>query len=395
MDVDYFDLAWNGITRDKLEKMFANCARGGIEAMVWSVVTCGLAEYHSKIMPLYDGRDRRIGSKRCEEGLRSFDSLAAGVEFGKKYGIRILPYFRMFDDYWPGMIDETIDRIPHGWWESRCGWFQLKGWPCYNDPAVREYKLRLVKEIADYGVDGFMFGCTRSHSLYVMPYRQAHFFGYNPVIADEYKRRYGADIRKFDYAVEKGCSEGPFAHKDITFINGFEYVGAETFDLKKWQDLKGEGVTEFLREARKITGPGAHILMEASHWACPPVADPNDDYPAKMFFYPADLAKEGIINEWVVSMNWRGVNFGFEETLLTTFQFVQDAGAPINVWLNDLFSPTGGETTKWATPDQFREYLEKFKTSQMTACTIHEADFLIQNPQAEEMWKVLKELFGK
>jgi len=395
MDLDYFDLAWNGITRDKLEKLFDNCARGGFGAMFWSVMSMGYAEYHSKIIPVYGGQDRRIGSKRCAEGLRAFDGLAAGVELGKKYGIKIIPYYRMFDDYWPGCIDAFVDKIPGGWWESRCGNFQLRGWPCYHVPEIFDYKLRLLREIAGYGVDGILFGCTRSHSLYVQPYRQPHFFGYNQPVADEFKKRYGIDIRKFDYMDNRATSEGHFAAKDIMFCHEYEYVGAEKFDLKAWHDLKGESVRDFMREVRKIMGPKAHLALEASHWACPPKADPEDPICAKMFFYPAEWAQEGTINEWVLSQNWRGSNFAFDSEVLPAFQPVRDAGCEINVWLNDIFSPTGGDTSTPATPKAVEEYLNIFLESGQTSATIHEADFLIQNPKADEMWKFFRRWFGK
>ena len=78
MGVDYYDLAWHGWSRDRLEKRFENCARCGIRDMFWSVMTCGYSEYHSGIIPWYDGRDRREGSRRCAEVIRSFDGLAEG-----------------------------------------------------------------------------------------------------------------------------------------------------------------------------------------------------------------------------------------------------------------------------------------------------------------------------
>ena len=57
MEVDYHDLALNGITRDGLERLFANLAAAGIRAMFWSVAACGRAEYPSRILPQYDLED--------------------------------------------------------------------------------------------------------------------------------------------------------------------------------------------------------------------------------------------------------------------------------------------------------------------------------------------------
>jgi hypothetical protein len=392
METDYYDLAWEGWTKDDVERLFAQCAQCGITDMFWSVATCGLAEYHSGIMPWYDGRDRREGSARAAEVIRSFDGLALAVELGKKYNINIIVYFRMFDDYYPGMIDETVNRISHGWWESRCGNFQLLGWPDYWLEEVRDYKMKLVREIAGYGVKGFLFGLTRSHSLYVNPFRQPHFWGYNKTVADEYLHRYGVDIRRFKFCRTHSTSEGSFARRGLLFTHEFECVGAEEFDLVKWHELKAEGALMLIRQVRRELGPKIHIAIEASHYACPPFADLKDDYPAKMFFYPNDLAKEGLINEWVMSDNWRTGNFDFDGPLLPNFQEVLDAGAQMNVWMNDIFSPTGGESDKCAGPKQVEEYLEKFLESKIAWATIHETAFLEQNPHVKEIWKVFQNI---
>ncbi len=388
MDVDYYDLAWHGYSREELEGLFAKCAEAEVEGMFFSVIAGGYAEYPSRILPLYDGGDRRLGSKNVAQTLRKFDSLGAAVELGKKYGIKILAYFRMFDDFWPGMGNPEWDAIDGWWWESRCGLYRLKGWPCYSNPRVREYKLSLVREIAGYGVDGFMFGLTRSHSLYQTPYRQPHFFGYNKEIADEYLRRYGVDIRKFNYCVEDGTCDGYFAKKGIPFINEVKYVGAAEFDLVQWHRLKGEGAVEFLRQVRTMLGPESYIAAEASPYACPPVADPDDPIPAKIFLYPAEMAKEGIINEWVAADNWRGRDF--EKELLTNFQNVTEAGAEINLWINDIFSLTGGDGREPIGLPDIEKYLARFFESKLTCATLHEADFLEQHPRAKEIWGMIK-----
>ncbi len=389
-DTDFYDLAWNGCTKDDVERLFEKSSESGFQAMFWSVGTGGLAEYHSRILPWYDGRDRREGSARAAEVIRSFDSLALAVELGKKYNIDIIIYFRMFDDYWPGIIDEKVNKIPHGWWESRCGNFQLLGWPDYWLEEVRDYKMKQVREIAGYGVKGFMFGLTRSHSLYVNPFRQPHFWGYNQTVADEYLRRYGVDIRRFKFSRTRSTSEGHYAWRELSFVHEYEYVGAEEFDLVKWHDLKAEGPMMLIRQVRRELGPKIHIAIEASHYACPPFADLKDNYPAKMFFYPNDLAKEGLINEWVFSDNWRGRKFDFDGPIIPNFSEVTNAGAQLNAWLNDIFSPTGGESKTCAGAKEVEEYLAKFQESKIPSCTIHEAAFLLENPEKEKIWEILK-----
>ena len=390
MEVDYHDLALNGITRDGLERLFANSAAAGIRAMFWSVAACGRAEYPSRILPQYDGRDRRAHSQRGAAVVRSFDSLGAAVALAKQYGIRLSAYFRLFDDYWPGMEEPNLEKMGRVWWESRCGQFQLKGWPCYALPEVRDYKLRLVREIADYGVDGFLFGLTRSHSLYVNPFRQPNFWGFNQPWADEYQKRHGVDIRRFDQLVEHGCNEGSYAKWGLTFINRFDYVGAAEFDLRAWHELKAECVVEFLRQARRIIGPDRHLAIEAHHRACVPTDDPADDFPARLLFHPAALAREGIINEWVTSDNWRAQSFRLEPMLRPHLEGMAQAGAAVNAWLNDLFMPQGGGGGRMATAAEVGEYLRQVRESGIRSATIHEADFLLQHPECEQIWKLLR-----
>ena len=391
MDVDYYDLAYHGYGREELKGVLDRCAKAGVQTIVMSVIFGGYAQYHSKILPLYDGKDRRIGSKQAAAIYKTFDPLAAVVELGKERGIDVLAYYRMYDHYWPGLCDKNIDNMEHGWWESRCGRFQFKGWPCYAEPQVMEYSLNLVSEIASYGV-GFMFGLTRSHSLYCSPYRQPHFFGFNQPIADEYARRYGVDIRAFDYCEDHMSHEGYLGNTPWPFLNEVEYVGASEFDLVKWHWLKGEEAATFLRNVRKILGDETHIAIEASPYACPPVADPADTIPAKLYVDPVALAKDGTINEWMVQGNFR--NTDFQSQILPAFQGVREAGAEINLWLNDVLASDGGSGGAASIP-QIEQYLQTATASDFSSFTFHEADFIEQHPEAKQVWRILGERFGK
>ncbi len=60
----------------------------------------------------------------------------------------------MFDFGWPGLDDRILDKVDHGWWESRCGNFRLRGFPCYNVKQVRDRYLPIIKELLSYDVAG-------------------------------------------------------------------------------------------------------------------------------------------------------------------------------------------------------------------------------------------------
>jgi hypothetical protein len=388
MDVDYRDMALQGYGGpQELENLFIHCAEAGIQTMVWSTIACGVADYHSRILPCYAGQERGVNWSRAAEVMKRFDPLAKAVELGRKYHISILAYFRMFDHYWPGCVDTTIDRMDHGWWESRCGRFQLRGWPCYSMPEVRDYHLRLVREIALYGVDGFMFGLTRSHSFFASPYRQPDFFGFNAPIAEEYQRRYGVDIRQFDYCEDQFTSEGHLGRSYWPFLHEVRHVGASEFDKVQWHWLKGEGVVEFIRQARQISGKDAHLAIEAFFSACPPAADPADSLPARFFIDPVAMAREGLINEWMIPGAFREVDY--ETRIFPAFQGVLDAGAEINIWMNDFIASDGGAGGGISTLEAIRQYMRKIQQGKINSFTIHQADFIERHPQAKGIWNLL------
>lgn len=86
-------------------------------------------------------------------------------------------------------------------------------------PEARGYWVTLIKAIVDkYDVDGIYMD-TRTES---MAPDYADQFGFNEPIVQEYKRRYGVDIRQ------------------------------EDFDLESWRQLRGEYFTLFLKETAEV-----------------------------------------------------------------------------------------------------------------------------------------------
>jgi hypothetical protein len=391
MEMDYHDVALNGMTRDGIVRFFDRLADAGIGTIIWSTAACGRAEYPSRIQPMYDGGDRRIHSQRAAELMRSFDGLAFAVEQARKRNITLLALFRLSDDYWRGMEESNLDRMQNVWWQSRCGQLELRGVPCYAVPEVRQYKLKLVREINDYGVDGFVFGLTRLHGIYVSPYRQPDFWGYNIEWVNEYKKRYGVDLREFERVIEHPCENTPGDKWGVPFINRFEYVGAAEFDHRAWHMLKGESASTFVAEARSLIGPDKHVAVEAHHLACPPTDRDDDDYPLRQFFFPTEMAREGVVNEWITSDNWRSRDFQFDEILCPHFDAARSANLDINIWMNDLFSPTGGHGQQHASLADIRQYLDAVRASSIRSATIHEADFMLQHPEVDAIWAALKQ----
>ncbi|NQU12261.1 hypothetical protein HQ590_15810 [bacterium] len=92
------------------------------------------------------------------------------------------------------------------------------GRPSPSFPAVREYWLGWVRDILDAGADGVELR-IRNHS-YHLAWAE---FGFEPPVRDEFLRRYGVDLWQTD-----------------------------DFDRVAWRKLRGEGYTEFVRQARQL-----------------------------------------------------------------------------------------------------------------------------------------------
>ncbi len=159
------------------------------------------------------------------------DEAAIATEAAHEAGIKIFCYVDMYDEGSPPHVDNyTHGRYP---WESKffakhpefyaCDrTWQKKHWgvPEYAYDEVRDYKCReeLAYLVDNYSWDG-VYISTRGHRLSAEYGDQ---YGFNEPVAAAFKKRYGVDI--------------------LTQI----------FDLEAWRRLRGEFVTQYLREVRTL-----------------------------------------------------------------------------------------------------------------------------------------------
>lgn len=110
----------------------------------------------------------------------------------------------------------------------------------YAYPEVRQYMLEVIRAFSDrFDLDG-VFLSLRTHSP---PPGHADQFGFNEPVVQEYKRRYGRDILR------------------------------EPFDVEKWRNLRGEFFTTFLREVRdhlKSRGQKLAVGVQQGEYLGPP-----------------------------------------------------------------------------------------------------------------------------
>jgi len=97
----------------------------------------------------------------------------------------------------------------------------LGGVLCYSYPEARAFRLAMIREVVEnYDIDGVAFS-IRSHSSFA----ERDNYGFNEPIVAEYKRRYGVNILTEDY------------------------------DPEKLAEIRGEGVTQLLRDVSAYLKP--------------------------------------------------------------------------------------------------------------------------------------------
>ena len=163
--------------------------------------------------------------------LYEVDDAQVATEAAKAAGVKIFCYVDLYDEGQP----PHVDAYTHGWfpWESKffakhpeyyaCDRVWEKrhwGVPEYCYPEVREYKCReeLATLVERYDWDG-VFISTRGHRMAADHGDQ---YGFNEPVALAFKERYGVDIL------------------------------TENFDLEAWRRLRGEGITQYLRDVREL-----------------------------------------------------------------------------------------------------------------------------------------------
>ena len=388
MDLDYADLAMKRGTPAELEQLFDSMSAAGFHATIMDCCWCGTALYHSSKLPVFTNRIGFPSAKPVAAVLRQWDPLARAISFGRERKIQVLAYFRMLEEaYAPFDGHEFFRRNPQYWWQSRCGMYRLVGWPCYNYPEVREHMLERVDDLVAHGVDGFLFGLARTHIPYFNAERQnaaGDTFGFNRPVVDEFKRRYGVDLSRFDQVEDAGTAD----HRGLPFVFEHRWVGTEPYDVWAFRRLLGEGFDAFLREVRR-RHPTTHIAIECGYLGAG--GQPGDSAEEAAFRIDLEgLCAEGVINEYAQSRNYRQDD-NIDAMFFPRFQHVPDSGAQLTAWLNDIFTAAGGGGPHASVVD-VSAYVDRFLASRLDGALIHEAAFLYECADPVAMWGQLRRL---
>ena len=166
------------------------------------------------------------------EARLGFDENAEIIRRGHEAGVPVYLYITVYDELW--LATEWTWPWDHGTgWQSNYvrdhpdhvlvdaeGRERLWGVLDYNAPEARAFRVEVIRELLDeHDWDG-VFVCTRSQSK---PARFGDQFGYNEPSLSLYRERHGGDPRE---------------------------AGA---DLPAWRRVRGEGLTQLLRDVRALT----------------------------------------------------------------------------------------------------------------------------------------------
>jgi hypothetical protein len=293
INVDFFDICigtdcWDLRHCDaEMDRLMALCGHFGFDRVYFRVSVCGAECYHTKVMtPAFEG----VFQGYTKEGLdtccanipslhvrmaavmRAIDPLEACVRHAHKHGLKVYPEVTIFDSLYYAPPTEFFQQHPEYTWVSRDGKKHIGGVPCYAYPEVRKYRVQQMQELCGYGIDGIKL-CPRSHSPW--PGRNAgggnegsRGYGFNEPVVKEYLRRYGKDPRE---------------------------ARPDSLDELRFVQLKGDFLTQFLREVKQVTaGAGKKLTLVVA-------GNMVDAVSADWMYIDADtLARERIVDELCV-----------------------------------------------------------------------------------------------
>lgn len=198
--------------------------------------------------------EHRRGVEKTRAAWES-DLMENAVDAMREAGIRAYVWLTVLDEGCPPEV-LSADSVPFPW-QSRFTRENPQYLACdrsltpngrkyhwgvmeYAYPEVRQYMLKVIRAFSDrFDLDG-VFLSLRSHSP---PPGHADQFGFNEPVVQEYRHRYGRDILR------------------------------EPFDLEKWRNLRGEFFTTFLKEVKdhlKSRGQKLAVGVQQGEYLGPP-----------------------------------------------------------------------------------------------------------------------------
>jgi len=252
LGADYADNVEHAFRRGELgdtpviEQIMDDAVAAGMTSVAWRVSHLGRLTYRTKMGTVLDGTDAlRVSLTPFGLILQRIDPLEVAVRAAHARGLKLFVYYCLFDEAYLDLDADLISESDFGRQHPECYWAHhstrhcIRGVLSFGYEEVREYFGALVKEGLSYGADGIYLDCGRSHAganpipvygwapQWSNPYLA---YGYNEPDVARYRQQYGQDppiVQVTD-------------HGEMTV----------TDEEANWNRVRGESLTDFLREIR-------------------------------------------------------------------------------------------------------------------------------------------------
>jgi uncharacterized lipoprotein YddW (UPF0748 family) len=368
----------------------------------------GRAYWPSRVLLMYTDDGRNQYSAALAKVCRQRDLLKEFVTLAHKNGKKAIYWIPIYDDettltnylnnadkakkYGLFPFQSILGKKhPQFYWEYRHAWLYPRdrdrpghflsnpsrarrwwgGCPEYLYPGARKYRLDLCREVVErYAMDGICYS-LRSHSWLGTEAEDAsalRAYGFNQPVVDEYKKRYGVNIRTQDW------------------------------DFKKAAQIRGEGLTRLVRETyqyMKGKGKEFHMMVNPG----PGLGVDNMPFMREqkiMFWNKVDLdwrtwVKNGWLHAVVLYGTWVRDRYG--KPWQTVAEKIRTAIGKQNIPMYMFYRLKGPAES--AAP--LREDLGRmFRDRNLDGVVVYESDdFTWNDPKdANNLLKVLKQAFS-
>jgi hypothetical protein len=301
ISIDYIDLIQQTdelFAEDHIDRLFAEYAERGIDAVQWRVSVIGKLLYHTKLGERFTDNplepDQPHGAtefcrstyEKTKKILTLMDPMEVGVRLAKKHGIKFYPWLTLYDEdgIHPVQTSDFAKDNPCFSWKKFKSNEHYFGVLSYAYREVREYRIAQIKELLSYGGDG-LYLCTRSHSR-PPEYRKAYLEFMKDHTFPEFS---GTPIQKSLSRLDNEA-RGNFGFDPPAVKAYLEKTGkdAEPND-NDWWKFRGSYIVDFLAEVKNLVKENGGDLAFGPHAAF-------GVYPDN-FFQWQRLLKEEIIDE--------------------------------------------------------------------------------------------------
>ena len=343
---------------------FATCKRRNVTGVLWRVSALGNFVYPTKAGTIYpyvlDGQELTEGEKRLAGNLERFDPLAVAIREAKRNGVQLYIWMTLSDEAYNdksrGMthFSQFQKEHPETIQLNRKG-EPLYGTMCYSEPAARQYRLDIIRELIAYDADG-LYLCTRSHS-FSFGEDKGDEYGFNPAVVKEYKERYGVDIL------------------------------TEDFDVQKWRELKAEGLDQLIREAADLVhAAGQKLMFGVSFWGL------SDSLTGNWGKMPVDV-KKYLRNGWVDSVVSGQFHVGPFFASIQRAAFAQAARPGQKLYFWAQIYDYGQKRTH--TSQELLEQAAFFRFLGANGAMYHESVNLEERDNPQLLWTPLEQFYRK